>query len=242
MKAGDVVKLMGIPPNLKDQEDLPTRTLFEKCLGQLFVVAGVDSVNGVPTPLAKLDVGQVVGVEPWKHTISVEPEYLQFIDPYRVVIVLDREYGERLSQLVGQTPVWIIATPTNRAEAQKIWAADSDRNHLDGVTTFKTKDDRSPEEALINELDAIDDHQGIYSANPPYTVIEVIGTSISDRLKGKLSQFGFDRFEATPQGFRAIRPLPSDWSPDRWRKILAPYKSLQELPQELSFRNSQSWF
>jgi hypothetical protein len=163
MKAGDIVKLTGIPPNLKDEEDLPTRTLFEKCLGQLFVVAGVDSVNGVLTPLAKLDVGQVVGVEPWKHTIWVEPEYLQSIDPYRVVVVLDREYGERLSQLVGQAPVWIIDTPTNRAEAQKIWAADSNRSHLDGVTTFKTKSDSSSEEVLINELDTIDDHHGIYN-------------------------------------------------------------------------------
>jgi hypothetical protein len=217
MKAGDIVKLTGIPPNLKDEEDLPTRTLFEKCLGQLFVVAGVDSVNGVLTPLAKLDVGQVVGVEPWKHTIWVEPEYLQSIDPYRVVVVLDREYGERLSQLVGQAPVWIIDTPTNRAEAQKIWAADSNRSHLDGVTTFKTKSDSSSEEVLINELDTIDDHHGIYSANPPYTVVEVIGTSISDRLKSKFSQFGFNQFESTPRGFCAMRPLPSDYSPDRWR-------------------------
>jgi hypothetical protein len=217
MKAGDVVKLCGIPPNLKDEEDLPTRTLFEKSLGQLFLVAGVDSVDGVPTPLAKLDVGQVVGVEPWKHTIWVEPEYLQSIDPYRVVIVLDREYGERLSQLVGQAPVWIVDTPTNRAEAQKIWAADSNRSHLDGVTTFKTKGDSSSEEALIDELDTIDEHHGIYSANPPYTIVEVVGLNISDRLRNKFSQFGFDQFESTSQGFWAMRPLPSDYSPDRWR-------------------------
>jgi hypothetical protein len=217
MKAGDVVKLSGIPPNLKDEEDLPTRTLFEKCLGQLFVVAGVDLVDGVLTPLAKLDVGHVVGVEPWKHTIWVEPEYLQSIDPYRVVVVLDREYGERLSQLVGQAPVWIVDTQTNRAEAQKIWAADSNRSHLDGVTTFKAKSDSSSEEALINELDTIDEHHGIYSANPPYTVVEVIGLSISDKLKNKFSQFGFNQFESTPQGFCAKRPLPSDYSPDRWR-------------------------
>lgn len=143
------MKLTGIPPNLKDAEDLPTRTLFEKCLGQLFVVAGVDSVDGVSTPLAKLDVSHVVGVDPWKHTIWVEPEYLQSVDPYRVFVVLDREYGERLSQLVGQAPVWIVDTPTNRLEAQKIWAADSNRSHLNGVTTFKTEGDGSAEEALI---------------------------------------------------------------------------------------------
>ena len=58
MKAGDIVKLIGIPPNLQDDEDLKTRTLFEKCLGQSFVVVAVESIEGVPCPLAKLDVGQ----------------------------------------------------------------------------------------------------------------------------------------------------------------------------------------
>ena len=77
MKAGDTVKLVGIPPNLRDDEDLQTRTLFEMCLGQSFVIAAVESIEGVPYPLAKLDVGHVLREEPWKHTIWVEPEYLE---------------------------------------------------------------------------------------------------------------------------------------------------------------------
>ncbi len=209
MKAGDNVKLVGVPPNLKDDEDLRTRTLFEKCLGQTFVVAGVESIDGVPFPLAKLDVGHIVSEEPWKHTIWVEPEYLQLIDPYRAIVVLDREYGQSLSQLAAQGPVWIVDTTENRAVAQKIWAADSNRTHLDGVTTFKTDGHSSPEEAFIGELDTIDLHHGTYSANPPYTILEVIGTSVTDRLKSELSRFGFDQFEPTEQGFCATRPLPS---------------------------------
>ena len=81
MKAGDTVKLIGIPPNLRDDEDLKTRTLFEKCLGQSFVIVEVESVEGVPYPLAKLDVGHVLGNESWEHTIWVEPEYLQLEKP-----------------------------------------------------------------------------------------------------------------------------------------------------------------
>lgn len=124
MKAGDVVKLVGIHPNLSDAKDLPTRTLFEKCVGQIFVIAGVESVEDVPTPLARLDVGDVIGHESWKHTIWVEPEYLQFIDPYRVFVVLDREYGEQLSELAEKSPVWIVDTPKNRrTRAAAIWKA-----------------------------------------------------------------------------------------------------------------------
>jgi hypothetical protein len=138
-------------------------------------------------------------------------------EPYRVFIVLDREYGERISDLVHRGPVWIVDTSLNGAAAQKFWADYPNRDHLDGVTTFKFGEDSSPEDILLGELDTIDLHHGIHSANPPYTVIELIGTSISERLRSKLSQFGFDQFEATLHGFSALRPLPSDWSPDRWR-------------------------
>jgi hypothetical protein len=129
--------------------------------------------------------------------------------PYRVFVVLDREYGERLSELAGKGPVWVVDNPLNRAEAQKLWAAYPNRSHLDGVTTFKTLDNCSPEETLINELDTIEEHHGIYSADPPYTVLEVIGTAATERIKAELARFSFNRFEASPNGFRAMRPLPN---------------------------------
>ena len=138
-------------------------------------------------------------------------------DAYRVFVVLDRDYGDRLPSLAGNEPVWIVDTPTNRAAAQAFWASRPHRDHLDGVTTFRVSDDCSPENALINELETIDMHHGVHSANPPYTVVEVIGAQISDEIRNKLSQFGFNQFEATQKGFRAVRPIPSEWSPDRWR-------------------------
>ena len=77
MKAGDTVKLIGIPPDLRDDDELKTRTLFEKCLGQSFVIVEVEPIEGVPYPLAKLNVGHILGNEAWRHTIWVEPQYLQ---------------------------------------------------------------------------------------------------------------------------------------------------------------------
>jgi hypothetical protein len=135
------------------------------------------------------------------------------MDPYRVIVVLDREYGEHLSELPPKVPVWIVDTPLNRAAAQKSWAADSQRSHLVGVTTFKTRSDSSPEEALVSELDTIDLHHGIRSANPPYTVLEVVGTNLTVALESTLSQLGFNQFEATPRGFCAMRPLSPGGSP-----------------------------
>jgi hypothetical protein len=142
---------------------------------------------------------------------------LQMLEPYRVFVVLDPAYGQRLDELAKNGPVWIVDTPANRSVAQQIWTAAPNRSHLEGVTTFKFPENSSSEDILINELDTIDLHHGIHSANPPYTVIEVIGAGVSDKVKEALSEFGFDHFEATSHGLRATRPLPQGWSADRWR-------------------------
>jgi hypothetical protein len=131
-------------------------------------------------------------------------------EPYRVLVVVDRDYGQRLAELAQSGPVWILDTPANRTAAQQIWAADPNRSHLKGVTTFKFREESSSEDILINELDTIDLHHGTHSASPPYTVLDVIGTAVTARLKAELAQFGFDDFQETPQGFRAVRPMPTD--------------------------------
>jgi hypothetical protein len=77
MKPGDTAKLIGIPPDAHDDNELKTRTLFEKCLGHSFVISAVESFEGVPFPLARIDVGSVVGKEPWEHTIWIEREHLE---------------------------------------------------------------------------------------------------------------------------------------------------------------------
>jgi hypothetical protein len=128
---------------------------------------------------------------------------------YRVFVVLDRAYGERLSELARIGPIWIVDATLNRAAARKVWAMHPKGSHL-GVTTFKIGDDWLPEDALINELNTIDLHHGSYSAEHPYTVLEVIGAVVSERIKAELSLFGFIEFQATAEGFRAVRPLPSD--------------------------------
>jgi hypothetical protein len=103
--------------------------------------------------------------------------------------------------------VWIADTPANRSVDEEIWAGHPNRNHLEVVTTFKVPEGTSSEDMLINELDTIDLHHGTYSANPPYTVLDVIGTAITARLKAKLGEYGFDDFQETAQRLRAVRPV-----------------------------------
>ena len=131
-------------------------------------------------------------------------------NPYTVIVVVNRDFGKRLLELPPGVPVWIVDTPTNQAAAQRVRAERPTESHLQGVTTFKIRDEESGEDSLIYELDSIDLHHGWYSAPTPYTVLEIIGTQLTDRVKIELSQYGFDEFQSTTEGFRALRPLPPD--------------------------------
>jgi hypothetical protein len=142
--------------------------------------------------------------------IRLERYLIRVTEPYRVSVVVDRDYGQRLATLAHTGPVWIVDTPSNRTVAKQVWAADPNRSHLEGITTFKVPEGVSSEDILINELDTIDLHHGTYSASPPYTVLDVIGTPITARLKAELAKFGFNEFQETPHGFCAVRPIPTD--------------------------------
>jgi hypothetical protein len=80
VKVGDRVTLIGIPPDTHNNDELQTRTLFEKCLGETFTVAELQTVEGLPYQLVQLEVGRVLGKAPYLETIWVEPAYLQLKD------------------------------------------------------------------------------------------------------------------------------------------------------------------
>jgi hypothetical protein len=81
MKPGDTVRLLAIPPDVRNDRELQTRTLFEKCLGKTFPIAGLETVDGVPYQLVRLDVGHILGEPPYNQTNWVEAEYLQLENP-----------------------------------------------------------------------------------------------------------------------------------------------------------------
>ena len=76
MNAGDIVRLIGIPPDTKDDEELRTRTLFETCLGKIFTIEEVVTSEGYE-PMFELKVGHVLGKPPHEHKIWVESRYLE---------------------------------------------------------------------------------------------------------------------------------------------------------------------
>jgi len=77
VKVGDRVRLIGIPPGLSDDDELQTRSLFEKCLGRSVRIVDLETVDGFSYKLVKLNVGHLLGQSDYLDSIWVEPEYLE---------------------------------------------------------------------------------------------------------------------------------------------------------------------
>src|ERR1051326_5017409 len=60
-----------------------------------------------------------------------------------VTLVLDSNFGERLSELASGSHVWLLETPQNKAAAIKYWARHPEREVEKGITTFKSSADSS---------------------------------------------------------------------------------------------------
>ena len=76
-KPGDWVRIVGVPPNLTDEEPMKTRTLFEACLGKIFRIEDVEETDGLR--FIKLDVGHVRGHERYLESIWIEPEFVESV-------------------------------------------------------------------------------------------------------------------------------------------------------------------
>ncbi len=73
MKVGDTAKIIGIPPDVRDDDELKTRTLFETCLGKTFQIASLERVARLEYPLIELRVGS--------SEIWIEPCYVELVTP-----------------------------------------------------------------------------------------------------------------------------------------------------------------
>ena len=111
-------------------------------------------------------------------------------------MVVDPAFGERLASIPAGEPAWVIESPLNKPVAHRLWRERKGEDHLTGITTFKPSANVSPEEEVIRILDTIEHHHGEYSADPPYSILEIIGCTDSERLRSALSEFGF-RVEAS---------------------------------------------
>ena len=72
MRVGDKVRLIGVPPGREDFPDLPTKSTFQRCVGNEFTVAAITDKDW-----AELATGSVTGNPSEK--IYVSSSFLEVI-------------------------------------------------------------------------------------------------------------------------------------------------------------------
>lgn len=126
-------------------------------------------------------------------------------EPYKVILIVDPAFGESLAALPPHVPVWIIESDLNSPVVERLRQERSEESHLQGITTFKEQPRLSSEEQAISVLEQVDLHHGEFSADPPYSILEVIGCTANDDVKQELQDYGFAISEITKDGFTATR-------------------------------------
>jgi hypothetical protein len=122
-----------------------------------------------------------------------------------VYVILDPNFGERLRGVWPGRPVWIVMTPNNEPVIRSLWSESSEPNHLMGITGMPLFQERGAEGCFLAYLDEIDLHHGHMSSDTPYTLLKVIGTTLTGDIKSALLEYGFTQFSEDSEGFEARR-------------------------------------
>jgi len=120
-------------------------------------------------------------------------------------VILDPAFGNRLREMPDGEPVWIVDTPPNRLAYEAVGKERKPESHIVGLSSFKVDPKGKPEDWLISELETIDLHHGEISHDPPWSLINVIGSKWTERTGRELARFGFTTHEDTAEGFLATK-------------------------------------
>jgi hypothetical protein len=72
MKPGDLVRVVAVPTLLPDSA--ATKLGFERCVGRTFPIIGITARGHI-----ELEVGEVMSVSAYLHSIWIEPESLELV-------------------------------------------------------------------------------------------------------------------------------------------------------------------
>jgi hypothetical protein len=129
---------------------------------------------------------------------------------HKVAIVLVPEFGSgQLRSLAKRMHVWIAATNANRPAIEAIWAQNAGYSAASGVTGIDPSDRESPSEFFERVLEAVEEHHGIHSHDPPWTVLHVYGVSATRSVREALAEYGAMVLHERQDHFTAHRPDPS---------------------------------
>ena len=126
--------------------------------------------------------------------------------PETITVVLDPECGDGIFEFAQRGPVWVSHSFANRAAVEKYWKSKS--LGANEVSIWSSPCVGGSEESWLGILEELERHHGEF-AGPGIAAIEVVGADLTADAQAALRECGYEPAEILPNGFRAIRMLPS---------------------------------
>ncbi|MBK8252947.1 MAG: hypothetical protein IPK82_09785 [Polyangiaceae bacterium] len=126
---------------------------------------------------------------------------------YRITLVVDEHYGEKVLTLARGTYVWLVESIENDLWAKRYWDRTTANEDplLHGVTTFRRLEGESIDALIVRLIELIDEHHGEVAHEPEWSEIDVIGAPASPGVIEAAGNYGVDRCEEFAGGFRLSR-------------------------------------
>jgi len=117
-----------------------------------------------------------------------------------IALILDPAFGDRISEVSRQMPVWVLSSSINDPVVRFERARFAEGH----ITALLPRDQESPAELLARAMCAVDEHHGEESQTVPYDTLRVIGTNEipSNELTKDLK---FKSLVKTSEGFEATK-------------------------------------
>ncbi|MGH7489583.1 MAG: hypothetical protein ACRD3J_04755, partial [Thermoanaerobaculia bacterium] len=107
------------------------------------------------------------------------------------ILVVDTSFGEKLWEIAGRYPVWVVHSDVNRAAVERIWAAANEQDEREddereGVTIWSNRFEPVTEGDWIGVLQTIDIHHGQPAREPPFNKLSVYGATVTPAIASAL--------------------------------------------------------
>jgi hypothetical protein len=119
-----------------------------------------------------------------------------------VMLVLDTTFGERIWEIAGRQPIWVVGSEVNKRAVDQMRKA-NEPAEMD-VTVWSNEFELVTEQDWLGILNILDMHHGEFASDPPMNKLSVYGAVLTLSVAAVLRTYGFEAAIPTASGFIAL--------------------------------------
>lgn len=119
-----------------------------------------------------------------------------------VMLVLDTTFGERIWEIAGRHPIWVVGSEVNRAAVEEMRNAKESAEI--GVTVWSNEFELVTEHDWLGIMNVLDMHHGAFASDPPMNKLSVYGAALTPSVAAALRSYGLAAVIPTASGLIAL--------------------------------------